>query len=305
MTLAAGDLTTATELDVPPPRPGGGSRGGPLARRGLRRVTGGLMVAGFVAVVALGPVLAPYRPDALSGGVVAPPSASHLLGTNALGQDLASQLILGTRVSVLVALLAGLGTVGLGGVVGVAAGWFGRWVDLVLMRFTDLVLVIPKLPLLLLVGALIGGSPVALAALIASTFWPMTARVLRSQVLSLRSRTHIRAAKGFGAGSWHVLRKHVIPDLGLLLVAELVPAASRAIALQAGLAFLGVGDPTQPSWGTMMRDALSYQSLFESPAWTWWLVPPVLAIVALVVAITLLGTTAEERLSPRVARHQG
>jgi ABC-type dipeptide/oligopeptide/nickel transport system permease subunit len=293
--------------DAAPPSPVSGQ---PPARpiitpRRLRRGAGLALLGLFVIVVAAGPALAPYRAEALSGSPLESPTSAHLLGTNALGQDVASQLILGTRVSVLVAVLAGLGTVCLGGLVGVTAGWFGGGLDLVAMRFTDLVLVIPKLPLLLLVGALTGGAPVTLALLIAATFWPMTARVLRSQVLSLRNRTHIKAAKGFGARNWHLLRRHILPDLALLVVAELIPAMSRAVTLQAGLAFLGVGNPTQPSWGTMMHDALNYQSLFETSAWTWWLVPPVLAIVGLIVAITLLGTSAEERLSPRVLRHQG
>jgi ABC-type dipeptide/oligopeptide/nickel transport system permease subunit len=269
----------------------------------LRRVFGGTLVGVVVVVVAAGPRIAPYRAFALSGGTLVPPGSAHVLGTNALGQDVASQLILGARVSVLVAVLAGLGTVGLGGMIGVTAGWFGGWIDLVAMRFTDLVLVVPKLPLLLLVGALTGGAPVTLAVLIAATFWPMTARVLRSQVLTLRNRTHIRAARGFGARSWHLLRRHVLPDLALLMIAELIPAMSRAVTLQAGLAFLGVGSPSQPSWGTMMHDALNYQSLFETSAWTWWLLPPVLAVLVLVVAITLLGTSTEQRLTPRVLRH--
>ena len=94
-----------------------------------------------------------------------------------------------------------------------------------------------------------------------------------------------------------------MPDLALLSIAELIPAASRAVALQAGLAFLGVGDPTQPSWGAMMRDAVSFRSLFLTPAWKWWLVPPIVAVVVLVTGITLIGTAAERRLSPRVSRH--
>ncbi len=278
-----------------------------VARPGARGRAAGLVgiaiVAVFVVIAILGRDLVPYRATALSGPALQAPSGAHLLGTNGLGQDVASQLILGTRISLLVALLAGAGTVLLGGVVGVAAGWLGGWAEAGLMRFTDLVMVLPKLPLLLLVGALTGGSAVTLSLLIAVTFWPMTARILRSQVLSLRSRTHIRAAAGFGAGSWHQLRRHVLPDLGLILVAELIPAAGRAIALQAGLAFLGVGSPTQPSWGGMMRDALNYQYVFETSAWTWWLLPPVIAIVALVIGITLVGTAAEIRLVPSLTRH--
>jgi ABC-type dipeptide/oligopeptide/nickel transport system permease subunit len=266
-------------------------------------ILGVTFVAAFLALVVFDTQLAPYRASELSGLSLQPPGDGHLLGTNKLGQDVASQLILGAQVSLAVALLAGAGTVLLGGLVGVTAGWFGGWVDAVLMRVTDLVLVMPSLPLLLLVGALTGGSVTALSALIAATFWPVTARLLRSQVLTLRNRVHVRAAKGFGAGSWHQLRHHILPDLALLSVAALIPAAGRAVGLQAGLAFLGVGDPSQPSWGAMMRDAIAFRGLFVTSAWTWWLLPPIMALVSLIVGITLLGTATERRLSPRLSRH--
>lgn len=262
-----------------------------------------MLVAAFVLLVAFGDQLAPYRATALSGDSLQPPGSGHLLGTNLLGQDVASQLILGARAAVLVALVAGFGTVLIGGLVGVTSGWFRGWIDAVLMRFTDVVLVLPKLPLLLLVGALTGGSDITLAILIAATFWPVTARVLRAQVLTLRTRAHVRAATGFGAGPWHQLRRHVLPELALLSVAEFIPAAGRAVAMQAGLAFLGVGDPSQPSWGAMMRDAVAYRGLFVTPTWSWWLLPPILAVVILVVGITLIGTAAERRLNPRISRH--
>lgn len=267
-------------------------------------LTGALAAATLVAVTVFGDALAPYRATELSGPSLSAPGKGHLLGTNALGQDIASQLILGARASVLVAVLAGAGTVLVGTLVGVAAGWLGGMGDAALMRFTDLVLVLPKLPLLLLVGALTGGSIGTLSVLLAATFWPMTARILRSQVLTLRRRPHVRAAAGFGAASWHQLRRHILPDLGLLMVAEFIPAAGHAVALQAGLAFLGVGDPTQPTWGGMMRDALAYTPLFVTSAWRWWLIPPIAAIVVLVVLITLLGTAAERRLVPRLGRRR-
>jgi ABC-type dipeptide/oligopeptide/nickel transport system permease subunit len=97
---------------------------------------------------------------------------------------------------------------------------------------------------------------------------------------------------------------HILPDLALLAVAEFIPAAARAVALQAALAFLGVGDPTEPSWGAMIRDAIAFRSLFVTPAWKWWLVPPVVALVALIAGITFLGTAAERHLTPRLTRHQ-
>lgn len=265
---------------------------------------GAVLVGTAVLAVAFGDDLAPFRATELSGASLESPGPAHLLGTNLLGQDVASQLILGARSSVIVALVAGIGTVLLGGLVGVAAGWFRGWVDGTLMRVTDLVLVLPKLPLLLLVGTLAGGSGLTLAVLIAATFWPVSARVLRAQVLTLRSGTHVRAATGFGAGPWHQLRCHILPALALLAVAEFIPAASRAVAMLAGLAFLGIGDPTEASWGAMMRDAVAYRGLFVTAAWTWWLVPPIAAVVILVVGITLLGVGVERRLNPRLSRHR-
>lgn len=275
------------------------------ARRARVAGAAGATLLGAVVVLSVfGERLAPYRATALSGESLQPPGPGHLLGTNLLGQDVASHLVLGTRASVVVAVLAGVGTVLVGALVGVTAGWFRGWTDAVLMRVADVVLVLPRLPLLLLVGALTGGSVTALAILIAATFWPITARVLRAQVLTLRSRTHVLAATGFGAGPWHQLRRHILPDLALLSVAELIPAASRAVALQAGLAFLGVGDPTRPSWGAMMRDAVAYRGLFVTDAWAWWLLPPIVAVVTLIVGITMLGTAVERRLIPRLSRHR-
>lgn len=270
----------------------------------LAAVAGGGMLAVFVVLAAIGAELAPYRATALSGPSLEPPGSAHLLGTNLLGQDILSQILVGARASILVAAVASFGTVLVGGVIGVLAGWFRGGPDAILMRVTDVVLVLPKLPLLLLAGALTGGSDTTLGILIAITFWPPTARILRAQVLSLRGRTHLRAATGFGAGAWHQLRRHILPALALLLAGELIPAASRAVALQAGLAFLGVGDPTRPSWGAMMRDAVAYRGLFVTEAWSWWLVPPIGAVVALILSITLLGTVAERRLNPRLARHR-
>lgn len=266
-------------------------------------VVAGLVLGLYATLALLGRWLAPHSATALAGSSLRPPGTGNPLGTNLLGQDILSQLVLGTRASLVVAVLAGSGTVLLGGVIGVAAGWAGGWADAVVMRVTNLVLVLPKLPLLLLVGALTGGSALGLSIVLPAAFWPSTALILRSQVLSLRTRTHLRAAEGFGATGWYLVRRHVVPALALLSVAELVPAAARAVALQAGLAFLGVGDPSEPSWGAMIRDAISFPALFVTPAWLWWLLPPVLALVGLVLAITLLGAAAERILVPRVGRH--
>lgn len=275
----------------------------PTRRAEIAGTVGGLIIGFYGVLLLFGSQLAPFRATELAGPSLSSPGGANRMGTNLLGQDILSQLVLGARASLSVALVAGAGTVLLGGVVGVVAGWCPGWIDAVLMRVTDLVLVVPKLPLLLLLGALTGGSALSLSLVISLLFWPAAARILRSQVLTLRTRTHVRAAMGFGAGTRHQLRRHVLPDLTLLSIAEFIPAAGRAVALQAGLAFLGVGDPALASWGAMIRDAVSFRALFITSAWKWWLVPPVSALVALVVGITLLGSAVERRLSPRLACH--
>jgi peptide/nickel transport system permease protein len=259
-------------------------------------IIGAAIIGFYVVLLLFGERLAPYRATELAGQSLLSPNGTNRLGTNLLGQDILSQLILGAKASLTVALLAGFGTVLVGGTIGVIAGWFPGWFDAVLMRVTDLVLVVPKLPLLLLIGAITGGSVLGLSVVISLLFWPNAARILRSQVLTLRTRAHVRAATGFGAGTWHQLRRHILPDLALL-------SPFHGVCLQAGLAFLGVGDPTLPSWGGMIRDAVAFPALFITPAWKWWLLPPVVALVLLIVGITLLGAAAERRFSPRLARH--
>ena len=289
-------------LGAAPPRPDRGAAIG----FGLPKIGwAGLILVGLVAVLAVAaPWISPYRVTALAGRPLEAPSLSHLLGTNAVGQDLASQLLSGARASLFVAVVAGGATVALGALVGMVAGWRGGRIDALLMRVTDVVLVTPRLPLLILAGAYAGGDLLTVALIIAATFWPPTARVVRSQVLSLRQRAHVTAAVGFGAGTVHVMRRHVLPEVGLILAAELVTAAARAVVLEAGLAFLGLGDPTRSSWGSIIREALGFNALFYTSSWAWWLVPPVVCVSLLLLGITFLGLTLEQRLNPRLVRHR-
>lgn len=282
------------------PRDGAG-----LARPRLPGVGwAGLVILAAVAGLALAaPVLAPYRVTELAGAPLEAPSGAHVLGTNSVGQDLLSQLLSGARVSMFVAVVAGGGTVVLGAMVGTLAGWLGGRVDAVLMRVVDVVLVIPKLPLLIVAGAYVGPSLGGIAAIIALTSWPPSARVIRSQVLSLRRRAHLKAALGFGASTLEILRRHVVPEVGLILASGLVAAAGRAVALEAGLAFLGLGDPGRASWGAVMRDALDFSGLFYTDAWAWWLVPPVVAIALVLIGMTFISVALEQRVNPRLVRH--
>ena len=254
-------------------------------------------------MAALAPRLAGYRVTELAGEPLRPPTSGHLLGTTLVGQDVATKIVFGARMSLFMAVAAGGGTVLLGALVGMVAGWVGRRTDAVLMRVVDLFLVIPSLPLLIVLGAYAGPSMTAIASIIAITAWPPSARIIRSQVLSLRGRAHLQAAVGFGARTGRVLYRHVLPEVGLIAAASFVGAASRAVMTEAGLAFLGLGDPTRASWGGLMRDALNFNALFNTRAWSWWLLPPALCIAAFLLGLTFIGIGLEQRLNPRLARH--
>ena len=262
-----------------------------------------VIVAAFVGLALAAPWLTSYRVTELAGRPLEAPSAAHLLGTNGVGQDLATQLLNGARVSLFVAVLAGGGTLLIGAVIGMVAGWAGGVVDAVLMRMVDLVLVIPKVPLLIVIGTYAGPSLPVISLIIALTGWPPTARIVRSQVLSLRRRAHIKAAVGFGASTAQVLRRHILPEVGLILTAGLVGAAGRAISFEAGLAFLGLGDPSRASWGAILRDSIGFGGIFFTDAWKWWLIPPVAAISLLLLGVTFVGVGLEQRINPRLSRH--
>jgi peptide/nickel transport system permease protein len=263
----------------------------------------GLGIVGTFALMALlAPWLAPFRVTALAGDPLQSPSLRHLLGTNSVGQDVASQLLAGARTSLWVAVIAGGGTAAIGALVGAVAGWTGGLTDALTMRLADVILVVPGVPLLIVIGAYTQPSVGSISVIIALTSWPAVARIVRSQVLSLRRRAHIRAAVGFGATTGRVLRAHIGPELAPVLVAALVGAAERAIIIEAGLAFLGLGS-ANASWGSAIRDALAFRGLFFTNAWSWWLLPPVLAISMVLVGVALVGTAVDGRVNPRLARH--
>jgi len=248
---------------------------------------------------------APYRAAALSGEPLAPPDADHWLGTNKVGQDVASQMLLGARASIAVAVLAGGGAIAVGAVVGLSAAWSVRTADLVLMRMTDLALVVPRVPLLILVAAYLGASIGGTVLAIAATSWAPIARVIRARARGFRGQGHIRATAGFNAPMVYVLRRHLLPEVAPVLLASFVAAAGRAIMIEAGLALLGIGDPTRVSWGSIIREAIEFRSLFRTDAWRWWLLPPVLAVSLAVYSTSLLATALDARANPRAARRSG
>lgn len=266
------------------------------ARLGL---IGAALLVAFVLVALLAPVLAPYDANAQTGDPFAGPSAAHLLGTNDVGQDILSELIVGTRISMTVGVLSAVIAVLVGGGVGLVAGLFRGWPDSVAMRLVDITLALPFLPLLIVLAVFLGRGLVTTTLVIAAVIWAQPARVIRSQTLSIRERAHVEVARAMGAGPLQLLSQHIAPGVSPLLIAQFVRAANVAILLQASLAFLSLGDPTNKSWGTMLYYANS-RGAFLTDAWLWWVVPTGLSISFVVVAFAFVGYALEEWADPRL-----
>ena len=257
---------------------------------------GVLAVAIFVAI--FGSLLAPYDPNASSTNVLASPTWSHPLGTTENGSDVFSQLLVGTRVSIVVGFAAAIISAFLGSVVGLAGGYFGGWTDRILDAFENWFLVIPTLPLMIVLARLLDPSLTVLIAVIGLTSWAGTGRIVRAQVLTLRERAFVDRAKALGAGDGYIIKTHILPNTLPLIFANTVLIVAVAILAEASLAFLGLGDPTNISWGTMLENAFS-SGAPSAGAW-WYVIPPGLCIALLVFAVSLVGYLFEDVVNPRL-----
>ncbi|MCW5852989.1 MAG: ABC transporter permease [Anaerolineae bacterium] len=260
----------------------------------------GLTLLTLIVVMAVGASwIAPYNPTQTVGKPLEAPSAAHWLGTNDIGQDILSELIFGARISLLIGVLSAAIALVIGTGVGLMAGYFRGLVGALLMRLVDVVLVIPFLPLMVLLAAYLGQNIWNLIAVIGLLIWARPARVIRSQVLSLAERDYVLAARAVGARDGHILIRHVLPGVFSLALAQFVLATSGSILLEAALSFLGLGDPTQKSWGTILYYAQA-RNAFLSGAWRWWVIPPGIMITLSVLGFALLGFALEEALNPRL-----
>ncbi len=265
-------------------------------------VIGSGIVGVLVVVAVFAPILSPYDPRALAGDSLERPSRQHLLGTNDVGHDIFSGIVWGARGSLTVAVGAATLAIIVGIIVGVGVGLRGGLADTAAMRVVDVFLALPRLPLVILIAALAGPSRSVLIVVIGVILWPVSARVLRSQTLSLRRRGFVEAANGFGGGVWYVVRRHLMPALGPVIAANFVNVAAVAVVMEAGLSFLGLGDPTAVSWGAILSRALRHPGLYFSSLWTWWVLPAGLAITLAMLGFTFLGVGLEPRFNPRWAR---
>jgi peptide/nickel transport system permease protein len=260
----------------------------------------GLVIMSFIYLVMLmAPYLAPYDPNAQEDIVrtrYLPPSAEHPMGTDKFGRDVLSRVIYGARISLTIGFIAVAISVTMGTLVGAMSGYFGRWIDTVLMRLVDLLISFPRLVLLLAVIALFEPSIFLIIVVLGLTGWMGTSRIVRGQFLSLREQEFVQATKALGFGDWRIILRHMLPNSMAPIIVVATLGIGNTILLEAALSFLGLGvQPPTASWGSMVangRDALIN---------AWWIATfPGLAIVLTVVCFNLLGDAARDALDPRL-----
>lgn len=259
----------------------------------------GLGVLGFFVLIAiLAPWIEPYGIHTQVGPVFGPPSLKHPLGLDDGGIDMLSLLIQGGRISLIVGFAATFVAMIIGGGIGILAGYFGGWVDVVLMRITDYFLVIPDLPLAIVVAAVWGANLTHLIFVIALLLWTTTARIIRAQVKSVRERVYVKRARSVGASDARIIFRHVLPQIAPLLIANTVLTVAIAIFDETALSFLGLGDPSKITWGSIIEFAF-LRTAISSGAW-WAIIPAGLCVALVIMGCYWLGQAIEDALNPRL-----
>ncbi len=275
-------------------------------RRDRAAIVGLVILAVIVFIAVFADYIAPYNPFARVGRPYEPPSPKHLLGTNDIGQDIFSELIYGARASLFIGFVAAVTATTLGTLVGVSAGYYGRVVDEILMRITDIWLSIPSLLFSIFLAAVIirtGRLPMYYSVIlaIALTSWPPVARLTRSATLSLKERPYIEATLALGASSRRIIFRHILPNIAPIILVEIVVRTGNAMLTEATLSFLGLGDPTVKSWGTILNFAMVKNAPILG-LW-WWFLPPGLMIAVTVMSVMMVGRGLEIYFNPRLRRY--
>lgn len=250
----------------------------------------------IILIAILAPVFSQYPPDK-STAALKPPQKKHLMGTDDLGYDIWSQIAYGARIS----LVIGLGTSFLaafgGAVLGIIAAFKGGYLDKIIMRIIDIIIVLPDLPLMIILAAFLGPSILNIILVLSFFSWVKPARIIRSQVLMLKEMNYIKAAESYGAGVFNLLRKHFLPEIFPILAVSIIRLSTNAIVAEAGLSFLGLGDPSSKSWGLIIHHASSFPGIYYTPFWKWWLLFPWLALLALIVSLAFINRELETLFS--------
>ena len=254
--------------------------------------SGVLLLAVFLFMALFPSLLAPYAPNERFTPYEVP-SENHFLGTNDIGNDIFSELIFGTRISITVGFTAALVSTLIGTILGICAGYFRGALDELLMGFTDVVLIIPKIPLIIVLGAFLRPSIWILILILGFLSWESTARVARSKALQLRETGYVKSAQCMGFSSYHILISDILPNVSHVLLPKFMLATASAMISEASLSFLGLGDISMKSWGIMLSFAF-FRGGFIRDMW-WWYMPPGICITLCVLSIALIGFGLEAK----------
>lgn len=258
----------------------------------------------FLLMAILAPFLGTVDPST-SGDIdnlLIPPSFQFWFGTDDLARDIWSQTIYGSRISLMIGFIAAVITVVTGSLVGLMAGYYGKLLDEVLMRIVDFFMMLPELPLMIVLAAVLGPSMWNIVLVVSLVSWPRTARIVRSQVLSIKERPFVEASRCIGASNFQLMFAEILPNVVPLMFAQAVLMVCEAIYAEAVLSFLGLGDPTTISWGMMLHFVFESGVIAES---YWWVAPPIVCIVTLIVSFSLLGTAVSDILEPGYKEKKG
>ncbi|MGN1334794.1 MAG: ABC transporter permease [Anaerovoracaceae bacterium] len=262
---------------------------------------GVIIIALFVLMAVLGPMIMPFKTTEIAASkadAFNAPSLEHLLGTDNQGRDVLAYLVNGARSSLMVGLTATIISMILGTVIGIASGYLGGWIDNLLMRITDFFLVLPWLPFCMVLAAILGNSIWNIILVIGLTGWSSTARIIRAQTLSVKEQQYVERTVSIGAKKGHIMFKHILPNVFPLVFSEAILIVSSSILTETSLAFLGLGDPTNPSWGMMLNDAYSTGAMTVG-AW-WYFITPGICVILVALGFTLMGYAFDEILNPKL-----
>lgn len=274
----------------------------------MRKSTKVIGTVGFILFIAvvlfavLGPFIIPYDAYKQSGPSFLAPNSDHFLGTNDMGQDILAELAEGARTSLTIGILTALFATIIGGSVGILAGYIGGWFEVIVMRVIDVVLTLPFLPLMIVIAVYMGPGIFTQIFVITLVMWAGKARQIRAQTLSIKTTGPVLAARTMGANHWYIFNKHIFPSVFPLFIPQFVGAVNTAILLESSLSFLGMGNPLVKSWGSILYYANS-RSAFLTEAWVWWIIPPGICIVLVVLAFSLMGYFLEEKVNPRLSSY--
>ena len=262
-------------------------------------IIGCVIVLIIVFIAIFSDLIAPYDADKIVGPSFQRPSADHLLGTNDIGQDIFSELVVGAKYSLLVGLFSMLISAAIGIIIGLTAGWYGGLVDNVLMKITYFIQMIPYLPLVIVLAALLKGGLWSIVLVMGMTSWPEMARVLRMQTIKVKESDYITSIAAMGAPSIYIIFRHVLRDLLPLVVYRVISRFKSAIIAESSLSFLGLSSSTIKSWGSMLYYAQA-KSAFLTDAWLWWVIPPGIMISILSFGFMMVGYSIEGKMDPRL-----